>query len=251
VYEADDLLYGNKQEYISLSEEENTMRVIKGICFFAVLALMIMPAACSVAALTSLRLLPDSTFAETQNNWQGQKNHVEEGLDVLVEFCVYDTDNLLKTEEQDLAEALGLSGRYIYAYQIWNYPFDSEDVVAFELLDIEEEEIPESAYKGDTGCHNDSAGGIAPKPEVSTKQGAWIFASGDLTASKHSQFLVFSSDSAPVAGTFDVMKASEQSDLPIPPDNEAPEPGTIALLGVASCLLASRRKDKRPGGQNA
>lgn len=242
MYEAGDLRYWNKRECISLSEEENTMRVIKEICFFAVLALMIMPAACAVAALTP-RLLPSSTFAAQEDNWRGQKWYEEDGLNILVEFCVYDSENLLMPAETQLVEALGLSGRYIYAYQIWNHSESDtgeNEVGAFQLLDIEGEEISESAYKDDTGCHDDSTAGVAPTPPVSTKQGAWTFASGDLILNTHSQFLVFSSDSAPVAGTFDITTPS--SEFPVP------EPGTIALLGVASGLFAARRRNKRPGG---
>jgi hypothetical protein len=219
------------------------MRVKKRICCFAALALITVPAACSFAAITSLYSLPDSTFAEQQNNWQGRKEYDnEEGLHILVEFCVYDTENLLKEKEQQLADALDLSGRFIYAYQIWNYPSDStQDVLSFQLLTAEKKVIPESAYKGDTGCHDDGTDGVAPTPEVSTKQGVWTFAPGDLEPSVHSWFLVFSSDFSPVKGDFKVEPPS--SDQPVPP--EVPEPGTVALLGVASGLFLVRRGKKR------
>jgi hypothetical protein len=221
------------------------MRVKKRICYFAVLVLITMPAACSFAAITSLYYLPDSTFAEQQNNWQGRKEYTEEGLHILVEFCVYDTENLLKTEEQQLADALDLSGRYIYAYQVWNHPSDStQDVLAFQLLTAEKKVIPESAYKGDTGSHDDSQGGVAPTPKVSTMQGAWTFDPCDLAPGVHSWFLVFSSDFSPIKGDFKV-EAPTGGDTPIPPDNEVPEPGTVALLGGASVFLAVGRNRKR------
>lgn len=226
------------------------MRVMKEICFFAMIVLISMPAACSVAAITSLYSLPDSTFTEQENNWQGRKVYDEgtgdEHVYILVEFCVYDTENLLKTPEKQLADALDLSGRYIYAYQIWNHPTDSnEEVATFQLLDADEKEISESAYKGDTTCHDDSTTGVASTPEVSIKQGIWTFALGALTPGNHSWFLVFSSDSAPVKGTFDIKKLSDESDQPVPPGEEVPEPGTVALLGVASGLFAARRRKRR------
>ncbi|MCJ7729039.1 MAG: PEP-CTERM sorting domain-containing protein [Sedimentisphaerales bacterium] len=219
------------------------MGVKKRICYFALLVLITMPAACSVAAITSLYYLPDSTFAEQQNNWQGRKEYDDgEGLYILVEFCVYDTENLLKPEEQQLADALDFSGRYIYAYQIWNHPSDStEEVLAFQLLTAEKKVIPESAYKGDTGCHDDETAGVASTPKVSTKQGAWTFAPGDLKPNVHSWFLVFSSVFAPVKGEFKVVVPS--GDTPVPP--EVPEPGTIALLSVASGWFVAKRRKKR------
>lgn len=227
------------------------MRVIKEICFFAVLALMIMPAACAVAALMP-RLLPTSSFALQEGNWRGQKWYEEDGLNILVEFTVYDSENLFMSWEAELVEALNLSGRYVYAYQVWNHtPSGTEpnEISVFQLLNMDEEEIPESAYKGDTSCYDDGTTGVASTPEVSTKQGVWEFASGDLVAGVHTQFLVFSSDFAPVAGTFDITTASEEGDFPVNPGGEdVPEPGTIALLGVASGLLAAGRRNKRPGG---
>lgn len=211
--------------------------MMKKMCFFVLLVLLIMPAASSVAALVQLLSLPDSTYAETQNNWQGQKEYEEAGLKILVEFCVYDTQNLLKTGEQDLADALNLSGRYIYAYQIWDHPSEStEDVIAFQLLDNDKKAIPESAFNGDTGSHDDGTDGVAPTPQVSTKQGIWTFVPGDLAPSIHSWFLVFSSDFAPVKGDFKV--SQNESDFPIP------EPATFALVGIASGLFAANRKRK-------
>jgi hypothetical protein len=205
-----------------------------------------MPAACSVAALVQLLSLPDSTFAEQQNNWQGHKVYEEgtgqEYLKILVEFTVYDTENLLKTGEKQFADALDLSGRYIYAYQIWDHPTDSNgEVTAFQLLNNDGNEIHEAAFKGDTGCHDDDTNGIAPTPEVSTMQGAWTFTPGVLTPGAHSWFLVFSSDNAPIKGEFTVNSPSE-SDVPV---SHNPEPGTIALLGVGSGLFVARRKKER------
>jgi hypothetical protein len=98
--------------------------------------------------------------------------------------------------------------------------------------------IPASAFEpfNDTSSFDDGYSGIASTPEVSTNQGSWAFALGDLTPGVHSWFLVFSSNSAPVKGNFDV---TLKADIPVP------EPGTIALLGVASgCILANRRKKR-------
>jgi hypothetical protein len=215
------------------------MKVMKKMCSFAMLALITMPAACSFATVVSLYSLPDSTFAQTQNNWQGQKEYTEGDLKIHVEFSVYDTEDLANKGEQDLAGALNLSGRYIYAYQVFNYyPTESaENVIAFQLLDIDKNAIPESAFNGDTGGFDDSSNGVAPTPQVSIKQGIWTFVPGDLAPGIHSWFLVFSSDVAPVKGDFKV--SQNEADFPT-----TPEPATITSFGIAAGLFAAMRKKK-------
>lgn len=218
------------------------MKVMKVISFLSVLAIATVLAPDTAVALT---YLPESTFAELQNNWQGQREYSEDTEDgllkILVEFTVYDTENLFKTGEQQLADALELSGRYIYAYQIWNHPSEStEEVSSFQLLYAETNlKIPDSAFEpfNDTSSFDDGYSGIASTPEVSTNQGAWTFALGDLTPGVHSWFLVFSSDFAPVKGNFEV--TPKEADFPVP------EPGTIALLGVASSFILANRRKKR------
>ena len=129
-----------------------------------------------------------------------------------------------------------------HAYQIWNHPSDStEDLLSFQLLTADKKTIPESAYKGDTGCHDDGSSGVASTPKVSTLQGAWTFTPGNLEPGVHSWFLVFSSDFAPIKGDFKV-EPPTGGDTPIPPD--VPEPGTVALLGGASVFLAVGRNRK-------
>jgi hypothetical protein len=206
------------------------MKVTKIISFLSVLAIATVLAPDTAVALI---YLPESTYADLQNNWQGQREYsedMEDGfLKILVEYTVYDTENLLKPGEIQLAEALNLSGRYIYAYQIWNHPSESTaEVLTFQLLYAETElKIPASAFEpyNDTRSSDDSHSSITSTPQESTNQGAWTFAPGNLIAGKHSWFLVFSSDFAPVKGNFEVNK---QADMGVP------EPGTIALLGVAS-----------------
>lgn len=218
------------------------MKVMKIISFLIVLAIAIVLAP---DAAVALYFLPDSTFAELQNNWQGQREYEEETEDgllkILVEYTVYDTENLLKAGEIELAESLDLSGRYIYAYQIWNHPSDStEEVLSFQLLYAETKlKIPVSSFEpySDTRSSDDGHEGVASTPQTSTNQGAWAFAPGDLVAGKHSWFLVFSSDFAPVKGDFEVKM--EQGDMGVP------EPGSTTLLGIASGWLIATRRKKR------
>ena len=215
------------------------MRVIRKIGFFSLLAIVILFTQDASATLTSLYSLPDSTFAEEEDAWQGRREYEEGALEVFLAFCVYDTDNLLKSGEIDLAAELDLTGQYIYAYQIWNHPTESfEEVPYFQILDIDENPINEALIKNDTGSYDDGTNGIAPTPQISETQGVWEFEEGVLIPGKHSWFLVFSSDYAPVAGSFTFEQPSEQSDMPV-----VPEPATMALLGLGSTLaLIKRRK---------
>jgi hypothetical protein len=218
------------------------MKMMKTIGFLSVLVIATVLAPDTAVALM---YLPNSTYAELQNNWQGQREYTEDTengfLKILVEFTVYDTANLLKPGEQQLADALNLSGRYIYAYQIWNHPSEStEDVINFELLYAETHlNIPASSFEpfNDTSCSDDGSDGVASTPEESTNQGAWSFAYGDLAPGVHSWFLVFSSDYAPTRGDFQV--TLQEGDFPVP------EPSTIALLGVASVFCLAKKRKKR------
>jgi hypothetical protein len=223
------------------------MKAMKTISFLIILVIVTVLAPDTAVALV---YLPDSTYAELQNNWEGQREYKEDVGDgllyILVEYSVYDTENLLKPGEIELADALGLSGRYIYAYQIWNHPSEStEEVLSFELLYAETKlNIPASAFEpyNDTSSSDDENGGVAPTPEISNNQGEWTFVPGDLAPGTHSWFLVFSSDFAPVRGTFEVTR--NDSDFPAPDEN-VPEPASIALLGVASTWLLTSRRKKR------
>jgi hypothetical protein len=158
-----------------------------------------------------------------------------------VDYAVYDTDSLSLADEQDFVDALGLSGQYIYAYQIWNdYPGISEaDVGSFEVMREDGSGLAASILN-DTGAHDDGEGGIAP--DIIESQGLWTWsgAMGFLPAGEHSYFLIFSSNAAPVSGTFEVTGGEQ---LPVNGDEpNAPEPATVALFGLGSMIVFARRR---------
>jgi hypothetical protein len=66
--------------------------------------------------------LPESSYEG--GAWQGSKIYDEDGFNVLVDFAVYDTDNLQLVDETELAGQLNLAGQYIYAYLIFNHMDD-------------------------------------------------------------------------------------------------------------------------------
>jgi hypothetical protein len=182
--------------------------------------------------------LPDSSYEE--GAWQGSSIYEEEGFNVLVEFAVYDTDNLQFAGEIALDAQLNLAGQYIYAYQIFNHMEDIyEEIAYFGILDIDRQPVDEALIENDTGSHDDGSGGLAPTPEDSDVQGTWVwtFDGGFISAGEHSWFLVFSSHHAPVVGDFEI-RAPEEGDFPVP----IPEPAMIVLLGMGGMVVVSTRR---------
>jgi len=199
---------------------------------------------------SALIVLPDSTYADLVGNWQGGRTYTEDNFNVLVEFAVYEVGNTTDVlepgkswTEQDLVtelvNELGMTGDYIYVYQIFQHQDEGyEDVTYFSILDVNGAAIDEVLMEG-TAALDDGEGGISPAPIISETQGVWVwsFENGYISTGQHSYFLVFSRDSEPVAGSYEI-KAPED-DLPIP---DVPEPGTLALLGLSSAIAFMRRK---------
>lgn len=187
--------------------------------------------------------MPESTYQD--GVWQGTANYADEdlGYDVLIDFAVYDfeTMDLARGESgfvTNLIDAVGLTGRYIYAYQLFNRPNEGEneygDVGYFGILDIDGERVDQALINGDTGS---MTWGEAVAPTYIPRQGAWEFADGVLANDNYSDFLVFSSDYAPVRGKYEIN----------PPDYDwvpsVPEPATIVLLTFGSVISLRKRRN--------
>ena len=207
--------------------------MMRVICKIVLLLFIISALLVSNAAAAPL---PISTYAETENNWQGSKEYKEEGLYVRVDFAVYDTDNLQRTGETELAELLDVDGQYIYAYQIFSHSIESvNNVEVFQLANLDGTALDVTLT--DIGSYDDDSNGIAPIETSS--EGVWEFSGIDpaLAPGEHSWFLVFSYDLAPIAGNYKVETFS--SDDPVPPP--IPEPATVAFLGMGLAMLLTKR----------
>jgi hypothetical protein len=191
-------------------------------------------------------ILPVSSYAEAEGAWQGSSLYEEDNFSVLVEFAVYDSDNLQYTDETSLVDEFGLDGQYVYAYQLFNTNQEGYDVIAyFGLLDSLGASLDGSLTYGDSTAYDDSAynsgdGGVAPTPVDSETEFVWIwtFDGGYVAQSEHSWFLVFSSDYEPVAGDYEI-RGPETPDNPVP---GVPEPAMVVLFGVGSVSLFLKRR---------
>jgi hypothetical protein len=211
------------------------MGVINKTCFLV--SLVVMTLFIQNAGAGTTLILPDSSYMD--GAWQGYTIYDEGGFNVLVDFAVYDSENLELPGETAFVNELGaMSGQYIYAYQVFNHLDATEDVGYFEIRDVDGNSIDQSLM-ADTGSLDDGEGGIEPL-DPSPWQGVWLFtegAGGIIIPFTHSYFLVLSSDSTPVAGSFEIKGPSGE-----PPVPDVPEPTTITLLGLGGIFLFAGRR---------
>jgi hypothetical protein len=223
-----------KSARINKERKARKMMVTRKFVFISLLAV----AALLVqnASATLIGSLPDTSYLDGQ--WYGSLIYEDEGFNVLIEYAVYDTLGGYEIAGIDGYQAPG-QGRYIYAYQIFQHQAEGyEDVAYFRILDIDENPISEALMQGTTAL-DDGAGGIAPTPLISQTQGVWTWGGsedGYISTSEHSWLLVFSSNSEPVAGKYEIKNPSD--DIPAP----IPDPATLTLLGAGSAILFKRRR---------
>jgi hypothetical protein len=211
------------------------MKGTKKIWLFGLVALTTLFAGTASATF----YLPQSSYED--GAWQGSKIYNEDGFNVLVDFAVYDTDDLQLADETELAGQLALDGQYIYAYQVFNHMDDIyEDVAYFGILDSEGEQIDEALIMGDTTSYDDGSGGVAPTPTGSEVQGTWVwtFDGGYIYTTEHSWFLVYSSDNAPTPGDFEIRGPDTEDYVPAP----VPEPAMIVLFGLGGVIVLSTKQ---------
>lgn len=153
---------------------------------------LLLVAALFAQSVSATYYLPGSSYEN--GAWQSSLIY-EENENVLIDFAVYDTDNLQPAGKIVLAERLNMAGQYIYTYQIFDHPDDIyEEISYFGILDINGVQVDEALFKGDTGCYDDGSRRVAPTPKDSNARRTWVwtFDGGYMSQGEHSWFLVFS-----------------------------------------------------------
>lgn len=178
-------------------------------------------------------ILPESHYLD--GIWQGTSYYQEDGFNVRIDFAVYDTDNYPDDFEWTAEPSMPETDRYIYAYQIFNTA--DKEVAYFQILDIDEEPIPEAVMHSTTS-QDDQSGGV--EPLESDTQGVWEFDWGVLIADEQSYFLILSSNQPPVVGDYKIESLTSE-----PPLVPSPEPATIVLLGLGGTMAFSVGRRKR------
>jgi hypothetical protein len=191
------------------------------------------------AGATTMTILPESSHYQGRSYF---RTLTADGiLSGRIEYAVYDS-----LGGNEFAKAG--SGQYTYVYQIFN---DGDDTVSaleyFSILGIGEGAIFDQVT--DIGTVDDGSGGIDATAmyfgvhdiDTGPDNAVWEFEGDILETNAHSFFLVISSNYDYTTGTYSVLK-STSPDVPLPNETHAPEPGTIALLGVGGMLMLLRRR---------
>lgn len=186
-------------------------------------------AAVSCANATILTNLPESNYGT--DGWQGYKIYSQDNVSARVEYAVYDK----QAANFDFFN-IG-TGRYIYAYQIFtNDDAGYASIASFNIPGVNTANLSGIGVETDTTdddifADNDGATLL------------WSFEEDTLVGGTHSFYLVLSSNSGPVAGTY-VITPHAIDELPTPDDeNPVPEPTTILFVALGATGLL--RKFKR------
>lgn len=198
-------------------------------------------------------ILPESSLYSGTSYYNGTTDGI------VVEFSVYDRDNLTGEDETEFSSTIEMQGQYIYAYQIYNGNGSDVDIDAFSIMGIGVD--PEFAINDEDqittmeDTFNDpgqtTAGVDADAYDLSAdhSQVAWYFSGGTgaIGIGEHSYYLIIVSDHSMTLGTYNFI-GIEDNEISVPGgDGEQvetlPEPCTMALLGLGGLIL--RKTGKR------
>jgi len=194
------------------------------------------------AAQAALTHLPESAYYSGRTTYSIDLDNGQI-LSGRIEFAVYDT----QANPGEFEGTAPGSGRYLYAYQIFNDSGSSNAAVSqFVIKEIGEGAIPSDNPNSYIGSDDDGALGVDASLaffNLDRTEGNWAFDTENVSAGAHSAFLLVRSDASPKLGTYDFVQ-SDDSDVPVPGDDgngdPIPEPATLVLL-TAGGLLSFRK----------
>jgi hypothetical protein len=204
---------------------------------------LLLVAALFVQNASAALLLPYSS------HYQGRSYFNNNGMKGFVEFAVYNTEGGNEWDGSGFASPG--SGQYIYAYQIF-CDTDSSAIGSFTIMGSDPCNPHTLTGINTMSSQNPwvdsqllSEEGIEPtdmSANPTQTQATWEFW-GDTGAilihDEYSWFLIFSSDHDWTVGRYDVTTSMDDGTGPIP----NPEPCTVALLGIGSAILYTKRRN--------
>ena len=214
---------------------------IRKISFFIVLVVATLLV--QIAGATTTTILPPSSHYQGRSYF---RTLTSDGiLSGRVEYAVYDTQGGNEFAQTGFTG----NGQYTYVYQIFN---DGDDTASpleyFAIFGIGEGAIFDMTT--DIDSIDDNSGGISSTAmyfgvhdaNVGPDNAVWEFeADNNLVIDAHSFFLIISSNYDYTKGIYSVTKSTSPY-VPLPGDAHAPEPATLALLGLGTMVTLLRRR---------
>jgi hypothetical protein len=186
-------------------------------------------------------------FLPASDIWQGSRDNVKvgsTGATAYIEYAVYASASLPDAIDIETTD------KYVYAYKIWYNNSAGADYMPIASLILSG---GTTSVVNNIGSLTDgTTTGISPDYagiDTANSTCVWEFQNGLLVQSKHSIFLVFTSNFAPKAGTIK-LSTEYGADAPVTGDDtvtgdstsQIPEPTTIALLSLGAFAFRKVRR---------